>query len=242
MYGRGYNHVDPSVTYQWFADDSKEVYEKNKQQKETSWLLEYNGWCENSVSYKFNSEGFRTAEFTDEPSIMFLGCCSTFGLGINYEDTYGYIASKKLGLKYYNFAYVKGSNDTAFRFAYYWVPVIRPKIVVLMTPQHKRLEIIKHQFEAHSLTGINVLPDYKAYFDDWMSHEANVEMNYLRNKYAISHICSEIKAKFVLLSYENDFKRSDQYCRARDLIHDGVYSNYLTAGHVIDRIESYCAH
>ena len=59
-----------------------------------------------AVDYCFNSLGYRGREFVSaEPGIILLGNTITFGLGVDYADTFGGIIEQRLNYPVYNFAW-----------------------------------------------------------------------------------------------------------------------------------------
>ena len=73
-----------NTTHAWLFDDTQENYQKNLQNPAIAKHL-----SKEMVTYKLNTNGFRTKEIKeDKDSIVALGCSHTFGLGLREEDTY----------------------------------------------------------------------------------------------------------------------------------------------------------
>ena len=117
-------------TVKWLPQDTEELYLENL--KSNQLALERNGWIDTEITYKFNSFAFRCEEFTNDPSILFLGCSHTVGVGLPVEHTWPTIVANKLNLKCYNLGQGGGSADTAYRLGSHWIPKILPNIVVLL--------------------------------------------------------------------------------------------------------------
>jgi hypothetical protein len=64
-----------------------------------------------SIQYHFNSQGFRGDDYTSRPDIVFLGGSISFGVGVNYNETYSYILSLKKNLKFWNLSYAQEYYD-----------------------------------------------------------------------------------------------------------------------------------
>jgi len=127
----------------WLDTDSAEQYSANYNDTNKRKLLEKLRWTKHNITYTFNSNGFRAPEFKkNEPNIVFLGCSFTVGIGLNISDTFSHNVSQSLGLQNYNLGKGGGSNKTAFRVGHHWIPKLKPKIVVLMSPEITRSEII----------------------------------------------------------------------------------------------------
>ena len=67
----------------------------------------------NSVDYHINSIGFRGPELENTRSVIVIGNSVGFGLGIEFENTFGYLVSKDLGLPVANFAFGGCTQDNA---------------------------------------------------------------------------------------------------------------------------------
>jgi len=220
-------HANKSID--WLRMDTKELYEKNL--KENYNLLKKNNWIDKSFTYKFNSHGFRCEEFTTDPTIMFLGCSFTCGIGLPIENIWPEIVSNKLNMRCANLGQGAGSNDTAFRLCHGWIDNIKPKIVVLLNPPGIRLEMIDACFMRH-LSPSHVNSTYHVFLKDWARDDNNSYFNSLKNTLAIENLCRARDIKFIILE-TNAFIRNDF---ARDLAHFGVLSNSKFAEYVISRL------
>lgn len=56
----------------------------------------------NKISYKFNSLGFRSDEFVNQPSLFTVGNSISFGVGLGIENTFGHIVAQHFGMPYAN--------------------------------------------------------------------------------------------------------------------------------------------
>lgn len=219
----------------WCPMDTKELYSENliKNHKE---LKKFN-WLDNQVVYKFNQHGFRCPNFDNKPSIAFLGCSYTLGIGINIEDTWSFNIAKNLNLHYVNLGQGGASNDTAFRLAYYWIPIIKPKIVFLLRPEPIRLEIIsKHNGVDFLLP--NSPTQYSLWYNDWMLEETNSFINLQKNTLGISEICKQNNIKFEYLDSSEFIYGPSNVDLARDLAHPGIESNKNIIPKILSLIDS----
>jgi hypothetical protein len=128
---------------QWLPSDTEELFIKNK--KERLQELRSNGWLNTEIEYSFNSYGFRSEEFSTSPSILYLGCSFTVGIGLRVEHSWPYLVSTAMNLKCFNLGLGASSNDTAFRMAEYWIKQLKPKIVLLLSPFFLRYETLQQQ-------------------------------------------------------------------------------------------------
>lgn len=214
---------------EWLSIDTQELYQKNLILKKLE--LEKYGWIDRKFTYKFNKYGFRCDNFTQEPSIMFLGCSFTLGTGLPMEDTWSYKTAQSVKLKRVNLGVGGGANDTAFRLANFWLPRILPKIVVFLPTINTRLEVVretKSDIWSAWLIGSN-----NKFYYDWVSNDINCRLNYLKNSLAIKQLCTELNIKYVELK-ETDTIYLDY---ARDLHHPGIKSNNNLHQKVLSKIE-----
>ena len=219
-------------TIDWISGDTREAYESNLVNRKS--FLDRHGWLSNSVSYTFNSNGFRCEEFTSDPSALFLGCSFTLGLGVNAFHSWASIVSESLNLRCINLGQAGGSCDTAFRLGSHWIPKLTPKLVVLLTPSAHRQELIEKEM-IHFFTPHRAHQDrFSPYLDTWLSDETNSTMNVLKNTLALEYICGQHNIKFIKYDASN-FKKLDV---ARDLAHPGTASHAELASNIINLVEA----
>lgn len=220
-------------TLSWLPMDTQDLYLRNlKTNKEK---LIANGWVDTEITYTFNSHGFRCNEFTSDPTIMFLGCSYTCGVGLPIHASWTSIVASKLNLASANLGIGGYSSDTAFRLCYGWIDVIQPKLVVMLQPHASRFELVK--LIANNSVEIKTISSFsydvhKSFYADWISHDSNSELNSLKNLLAIKSLCTERNIKFINFTlselHSNDW--------ARDLAHSGIESNKQFAKRVLSTI------
>ena len=216
-------------TVKWLPMDTAARYQENLKSNRTA--LESNGWIDKEITYQFNSSAFRCNEFTNNPSILFLGCSHTVGVGLPIEHTWPTIVANKLNLKCYNLGQGGGSADSAYRLGSHWVPKILPKIVVFLIPDIHRLEVVKE----HNIEFLTLMTQYRQYsgfYDKWTYFESNCWLNSQKNTLALEHISNRYDCKFVSL-HADCINGPDL---ARDLAHGGVQSNVDLADMVLNLI------
>lgn len=213
---------------EWLPMDSEDRYQENLKFK--SKVLERYGWLNSKFTYKFNSHGFRCEEFTEDPSIVFLGCSMTVGVGLPIEATWPTLVSNELNLKCYNLGIGGASNDTAFRLALYWLEKIKPKMVVFCRTFPTRMEVFSATGAIANIA--DELPEF--YLNYWTRNIHNVDLLQKKNSLAIMKLSEEIDAKFVQISV-TDFQPL-QVDLARDLAHPGVQTNIKVSELVLSKI------
>ena len=218
-------------TVKWLPQDTEDRYLEHLRSRPED--LARNGWIDKEITYKFNSFAFRCDEFTNDPSILFLGCSHTVGVGLPIEHTWPTLIAEKLNLKCYNLGQGGGSADTAYRLGSYWIPKILPKIVVFLIPDIHRLEVIReHTIEF--LTPMHLPVYYSVFFNKWASVETNSQLNSEKNTLALVQVSQRNGCKFIYVAASN-LKGSD---RARDLAHFGTQANLNFANTVLTLINT----
>jgi hypothetical protein len=203
--------------------DSLEQYNDNVKNKHE--YLVSNGWLDTDIEYRINSDGFRCEELLTSKSIMSFGCSYTLGVGLPENYTWPFLVAKYANLANYNLGIAGGSNDTAFRLSQYYIPLIKPEIVLFLSAPEYRLELIKDDNEVRLMhparSKWSTDPAYQPFYQDWISGETNAVMNLRKNVLAVENMCNQFNIKFIHVHY-TEFKRLDF---ARDLAHYGIRSN-----------------
>lgn len=212
-------------TVTWCPSDSEDRFEQNVADPKQLARLDKFGWTRDNVSYTFNSEGFRADEFTGgaHDSIVFLGCSLTIGIGMTLEHTWAYKVASSLGLRRYNLGVGGGGPDMCFRLAHHWIPRLRPKYVVMMTPHAGRMEVVLDDENRLYLPNMSSLLGHQFYMD-WLSHPANADMNRLKSVMGIQMICNSIGVPLIEIPVEDCITiPGKEACNtwARDLMHPG---------------------
>lgn len=209
------------TTQQWCQSDTEFKYRIHMRNDEKRRMIEAEGWTADNVSYTFNAHGFRSEEFESGDSVMFLGCSLTAGIGVDLENTWAYKVASSLGLRRYNLGVGAGCIDMCFRLAQYWIPRLRPKYVVMLTPDVNRVEIVTPENDILYLPNM-MEPDQ--FYKRWLSNPVNANMNRLKNQIAIRHICEKYDARLFETTVEETLKVRKSLIHknwARDLMHPG---------------------
>lgn len=217
----------------WFSSDTEDRFKMNLK---TNYELLSEKWDTESISYKFNNFGFRSDELIPHNnSIMFLGGSEVIGTGLKIDDTWASIVSSKLGMYNYNLGQSGGANDTIYRLGSYWIPILRPKIVVAFTTPNHRIEI----FNTFTENLIQVLyPKIHSdlpFFKSWLSVDLNGTLSEEKNKAGLYHVCTQSNARLYWICHDKFNKVDD----ARDLHHKGPASNKLFADIILSIIKSH---
>jgi MoaA/NifB/PqqE/SkfB family radical SAM enzyme len=206
---------------EWMPMDTKELFEKNLIDSTQKNKLEQYGWLNKKITYNLNNYGFRTTEFTETENFIALGCSFTFGIGLPEEEIWTSLLSNQLNLKNWNLGVPGSSSDTSYRLSKYFIPMLKPKFVVMLEPPDNRLEICNHG-SPNTVTGTNNQAWGDQHFlKTWFLHDEN---NYLRaekNKQAIAYLCNQHNIDFYC--YSSDcITMHNNTSFARDLQHPGT--------------------
>jgi hypothetical protein len=213
-------------TLAWLPTDTEANYKKNLQNSEFAVIAQQHGWTQpRPITYNINSCGFRGKNF--DPSIkniVTLGCSFTIGIGLRESETWPYLLGNKLGLPVHNIAWGGWSTDTLFRMAQYWVPVLEPDLVVMLTPSATRLELKIGDHEYLNIMSHDNISDDN-YLKHWFANDSNSELNRIKNTMAIEMICKKLNIRFMCYSRDTEMTgrlAHDPTNVARDNMHYGA--------------------
>lgn len=224
-------------TMRWCSSDSEERFQQNLSDPAGKKLLEENGWIDKHISYEFNSQGFRSREPEYKlPGLMVFGCSFTMGIGLSNEQTWHSYISYELDVPVDNMGVIGASNGLMFRLAKYWVPKLRPNLVVWQKTFQQRFELIDQNDESNVLSPSNTTISGKDVFASWWYTDTNSEIDANRNEMAIRWICHQ--ARIPLLILDIDEFLIDQQGKARDLEHAGPATHQRIARQLIDKMKS----
>lgn len=221
---------------EWDYFDTSDKFEKNK--KENYSLLEKNKWLEKQITYSYNSHGFRSEEFeSDVNSVLFMGCSLTFGTGLPLEETYNYIIAKKLKMNFFNVALGGSSNDTAFRFGYHYIPTLKPKLVILASPEITRLELCDNNTVLYYRSQMKIY-QMDTFYKKWILDDTNSLLNQQKNILALENLCLKNNTRFIHFNAPEMFLVEslikDDY--ARDLVHPGTLTHQIVSEKLLAKI------
>lgn len=219
----------------WFGTDSYPQFLKNCSTAETSNQLKNLGWHDKGcINYHFNSHGFRCAEFTQESWGVAVGCSFTLGVGLPVSKTWPSVLTEMLGRPIWNLGVGGAAMDTAFRVIDHYIDMLRPKIVLLLTPPADRFEYFSGSTSRVVLpsNAHNHDPNCIGYIKTYLSSDKNTKINFAKNLLAMQQICHKHETPFVFL----DLQDQELDCHARDLLHAGVAWHTQLAAKFHDQI------
>lgn len=225
-FGKSYRYFDANTTSPWLPMDTKELFEKNKNDP----LMLENGWNEHSIVYRTNNFGFRSnidysCYSPNKPDNInvFLGCSLTEGIGLNLEDTWAYKINQQLNGTFYNLGQGGGGLETQYRLLKAWAPVIQPKKVFSLGSFEPRRELFAHQSEIRTMFTPHVNSTSEV-FAKFFSSENESLISSTRTVDAMITVCRQVKAEFYmptssLLEFFVKHKHRNDW--GRDLRHPG---------------------
>jgi len=228
-------------TLDWMPTDTKERFEDLMNHEPHRKYFQSKGWDQSgAITYKINKYGFRCSEFElNSKSMVSLGCSYTQGIGLPVDTLWPELVGKELGLEVYNLAWGGTSSDTCFMLAKFWLPVLRPSLVVMAAPPKNRFDIIRAAGEPEIHT---VMPntwgnefDNSSILKHWMANERNQDLNNAKNKLAVQALCGNLEIPCLTYDAHEYFARSREEVEyARDHMHAGPKGHRMFAERILD--------
>jgi hypothetical protein len=226
---------------QWMPTDTEENFQRLVQDKECQEYFRSKGWFEpNAITYRINREGFRSEEFDpQQASVVSLGCSYTIGIGLPESATWSYLVSQILGLKNYNLAWHGTSADTCFMLANHWLPILRPKLVVMSAPPKHRFDLItekdNHNHDTYMPCSKIGGADSDNFIKTWILNDRNADLNNARNRLAVEGLCARLGIRCLTYNAHDWFARSREEVEyARDWMHAGPLGHKKFAERIIN--------
>jgi hypothetical protein len=211
-------------TVRWDTTDNQEWYLKNTKNPETHQRLVDLGFLDTTIDYRYNSHGFRTAEFDREFDVVCFGCSFTMGTGVHEQDTWPAQLADITGLQVANLGHAGSSNDTVFRFAEHYLKFLKPRYTVWLQTDRHRIELLDDTvpMSLNIMAGDTRNPCADDYFiKTWFSTDENQRLNLKKNTLAFKYVCETIGIEPIIL--DRSLVKTEKYPNndARDLMHPG---------------------
>lgn len=218
------NHQYQGQTVYWSGSDRKDVWEKNIKSSNNYEYLKSAGWDnEYAIEYKFNSHGFRDAEFDQRDNFIAIGCSFTEGVGLGKDQIWPTKLTNLVGTHVWNLGIGGAAADTCFRILDYYIQVLKPKAVFFLVPPVMRVELhYDDRIESHLANDGHV----SNFVKQWFVCEDNGTINRYKNTLAMKQICYTAGVNlYVQDSISNMLENIEL---ARDLLHPGEeYQDYI---------------
>jgi hypothetical protein len=225
----------------WLPSDTEEIFQKLMQNTEYVEYIRQQGWLEpGAITYNMNSHGFRCDDFDSQAdSLVALGCSYSVGIGLPLKDIWPTLVGNELGLKVCNLSWGGIGADTCYRLAEYWIPELRPKLVVMLTPPRARIELLtidsKIQAEVFlPMSESGFFSDQDVYLKHWFANEENSYINSRKNQRAVEHLCNELGIKCLTYDAHKFMARGRfEVGYARDYMHAGPKGHKIAFEQII---------
>lgn len=193
-----------SSTTLWDSTDTEKQYNLNGNKK----------YSKTSIKYHFNEFGYRIQKPEDvvsdseTPVVACFGCSQTFGVGVNYEETWPYFLQQKIGKNvcFKNYGVSGASADTIARLIHNYLLAYKPTAICCLLPDIFRRELYEYlseniyprnffrwteEEEKHVAT---ICKEYELNLLDWKSYkrfseEDNSLYNFIKNIKFIESVC-----------------------------------------------------
>ncbi len=228
-------------TLEWMPTDTKERFEDLINRSPHREYFQSKGWDQpGAITYKINQYGFRCREFElGSKSLVALGCSYTQGIGLPVETLWPELVGKALSLDVYNLAWGGTSADTCFMLARYWLPVLRPQLVVMAAPPVDRIDVVRGSGPplVQTIMGNTTEGEFgnDPYLKHWFANDRNAELNNIKNKLAVQALCNNLGIACLTYDAHEYFARSREEVEyARDHMHAGPRGHKMFAERILD--------
>jgi hypothetical protein len=221
-------------TLDWLPTDTKENYDRMTQDLAHCEYFAQKGWDQpGAITYRINSNGFRSKEFVPGTCLLALGCSYSMGIGLPESAIWPTLVGNSLSLDVYNLSWPGASADTCFMLAQYWIPVLQPRLVVFTAPPQHRLDLLDDHEHTTYMPGQEL--SQNEFIQKWFTVDRNAELNNARNKYAIRGLCVEHNVPCMTYNAHEYFARSREEVEyARDYMHAGPLGHKMFAERILD--------
>ena len=226
-----YYHHYANQSLKWLPNDTEQLYKRNLKRRHDE-LKKYGG-IDADFTYDVNSYGFRSSEFTADPTVMFLGCSNTIGIGMPNDLIWPTFVSQKLHMRSANLGIGGSGPDTAFRMCLGYIDKINPKIVVHMLNPGIRFELV----DKKDIDLVSCYSDVQTkLYEELFVDDNNYFFNLQKNTLAIKMLCAERNIKFIQMLSDDAFVGVDEITRARDLQHPGINEQKIAAEKILSKL------
>jgi len=194
------------------------------------------------TTYRINRDGFRGKDF-DDISVIALGCSITFGIGVHEEDAWPSLVEKQLNKSVANISKSAAGPDTCFRYASYWIPKLKPSMLVYCEPPPGRFEVLKKDtsnkngmYAAYRFGPRSLTEQEYAIVTAWVRNELNFNLNYTKNMLAIQKLCENNECDFYMFKSLEHFDPDGEL--GFNNHHPGPSQHKKFAESVLDKINS----
>lgn len=196
-------------TVYWHGIDTEENFISNPKP----------GFTSTSITYTFNSFGFRCDEFDlngTQPVILCLGCSHTEGVGLNIKDVWPTKIQEKFpNHKVYNLGIGGCSSDSITRVLTNTCSLLKPEKVFILWPTMSRFEtfVAPTAIEYHGTW--NITKEKLFLYDDLQQYN-----NFQKNRTIVNLLQNKYKFEFYELEFEKIVEFDPTFSRIVDYARD----------------------
>jgi hypothetical protein len=226
-------------TFDWLGEDNAENFQRNCNDPAKRQLLDRAGWLDQKITYQFNRQGFRSAEFDSAVDyFVSVGCSFTFGTAIQTQQRYTDIVANQLELTCCNLGIQGGSDDTSVRQLLTWLDQLNPKFVIYQSTFPQRFEVVHNDtaiiYGINAALGGRVPTDHGVLYKQLLTTPSNEKIRACKNQLAVRELCRNKNIKLIEISYIDFLKTHD--ASARDLHHPGAVANQSVAQMILNEL------
>jgi hypothetical protein len=230
-------------SYAFLDQDSREKYKKNLKRQPQNWK-----YRNKVVTYKLNSEFYRTLEFEKirwEESIVIFGCSNVFGLGAALDETLPAQLSKLTGIPTINMGVCGSSAHHAlYNSAILKQMYPKPRAVVFGWTSAERCTLFRYTQDKTSF----IVENCGAWTEDssdlgkaWFKYNSNVHVHTQLTRIVAQQLWSDTKyADYTSFPSNMRFIPDCKYFRiidhGRDCSHPGEKTNLEIAKYIASEL------
>lgn len=213
-----FNSPKAGKTLHWSGSDNEDQFRKNIKDESIRQYLSNNGWLDPySITYKYNSQGFRSEEFTLQPAYVALGCSFTEGVGLPLASTWPSLLAEKIDHTVWNLGISGCSINTCYRVLEHHIDLLNIVGVCLLEPPDARIDV-----EVNGIW-ITVRQDNATdFYKSWAIDDKKVQENRINTIELMKEICNKHNIGFYNFPSMGSGIPNDL---ARDMLHNGKLSH-----------------
>ena len=224
-----YERQEP-ISLSWYSTDDEQTYQNNLTKRPE--MLEQYGWKDYRIDYNLNKWGFRESDFNlsyHHENIIATGECFTFGTGLNEGQIWPTMVEWETGTKVWNLGLPLAPLDVTFRILYSWLPVLKPKQVLLLENSQLAREVwIDETPEPIGFFS----PEHETWKRALAEDKAERYISRQKNLMAINELCAEEGVELLTISASErhdigmkawETSEGQEFALCRDLMHPGFH-------------------
>lgn len=234
LYEDGFIGYESNKVMSFYGIDSEENLSKNLKKVPDDWYFK-----DREITYEFNSRGHRCKDIENidlDNYILFAGCSSSLGVGLDLEHTYPYQIAKQLNCDYYNLAVSGTGPDALIHNVLCWCGHIKklPKVLIIQWPPDNR-------FITLSDTTVNIRGPFNSDKTQINFITAGEDCKFFESRRELGRkLLTSLYKNIINVSLEALTGYSGEYPLklkwndlARDRVHSGIQSNALLANEIL---------